>query len=139
MNRVILVGNIIADPELKFMPSGSAVCNARLVTNNRYKDKQGNKVDDPSFHNLTVFGKPAEVFAEYVKKGSKLYVEGALKYDQYEKDGVKQYRTSITVSSFNFISGPSERVEEEPPVAQAKPKPKSAPVASQEEFGDIPF
>lgn len=137
-NRVILVGNIVRDPEISVLNSGSQVARTSLVTNNRYKDKAGNKVDEPSFHNLSVFGPQAATFNQYVKKGTKLYVEGSLRYQDVEKDGVKTRYTSIVVDKFNFISGPAERSENEEPKVQARPQAKQAPKPSVNDE-DIPW
>lgn len=133
MNRVTLIGNIVKDPEIRIAGS-TTVCNATLVTNERYKDKTGKQVDTPSFHNLTVFGKQAEVFSQYVTKGMKLAVEGSIKYDVWEKEGVKQYRTSITVNTFEFLSRAGE--------SNDKPaeKPRQQPARKEPDYEpDIPF
>ena len=133
MNRVTLIGNIVKDPEIRIAGS-TTVCNATLVTNERYKDKTGKQVDTPSFHNLTVFGKQAEVFSQYVTKGMKLAVEGSIKYDVWEKEGVKQYRTSITVNTFEFLSRASESNDK--PVQQ----PRQQPTRKEANYeADIPW
>ena len=133
MNRVTLIGNIVKDPEIRIAGS-TTVCNATLVTNERYKDKTGKQVDTPSFHNLTVFGKQAEVFSQYVTKGMKLAVEGSIKYDVWEKEGVKQYRTSITVNTFEFLSRAGERTE------SPAEKPRQQPARKEPDYEpDIPF
>ena len=133
MNRVTLIGNIVKDPEIRIAGS-TTVCNATLVTNERYKDKTGKQVDTPSFHNLTVFGKQAEIFSQYVTKGMKLAVEGSIKYDVWEKEGVKQYRTSITVNTFEFLSRAGERTE------SPAEKPRQQPARKEPDYEpDIPF
>ena len=138
MNKVILIGNIVRDPEVRFLNSGSQVASTSLVTNRRYKDKAGNKVDEPSFHSLSVFGPLAATFGEYVKKGNKLVIEGSLRYQDVEKDGVKTRYTSILVDKFDFLSGPAERSENEAPRAQARPQAKQAPKPSVNDE-DIPW
>lgn len=102
MNKVILLGNLTRDVELKTIPSGSIVGNVGIATNESYTNKQGEKVDKVSFHNLTVWNKQAETLAKYTQKGSKLLVEGKLDYQEWEKDGVKRIMTKIIVDRFEF-------------------------------------
>ena len=102
MNKVILLGNLTRDIELKTIPSGSIVGNVGIATNESYTNKQGEKVDKVSFHNLTVWNKQAETLAQYTQKGSKLLVEGKIDYQEYEKDGVKRIITKIVVERFEF-------------------------------------
>jgi len=84
VNKVILVGNLTRDVELKTTPSGKMVASVGLATNKSWKDGNGVKQDKASFHNLTIWGKGAEILAQYTKKGSKLYVEGEIEYHDWE-------------------------------------------------------
>lgn len=103
INKVILIGNLGKDPEVKHLDGGSSVANFSLATSERYTNKQGEKVETTDWHNLELWGKQAEIAEKYLKKGSQIYVEGKLKTDSYEKDGVKQYRTKVRVLSFTML------------------------------------
>lgn len=99
VNKVILIGHLGADPEVKYMPSGNAVANLRLATDESYKDKQtGELVERTEWHRVTLFGKLAEVSGQYLKKGSKVYIEGKLQTRKWQdKDGVDRYSTDVVV------------------------------------------
>ena len=107
VNKVILLGNVGKDPEVKFLPSGSAVANFSIATSERFKDKGGEFQDRTEWHNITAYGKLAEIIRDYVKKGSKLYVEGRLTTRSWDdKDsGKKVYRTEIVVNDLSLLSG----------------------------------
>lgn len=100
INKVILIGNLGADPEANFMKSGEAVVNFRLATSLRMKDKEtGGYKQDTEWHRVVCYGKPAEYMIEYTKKGSKVYIEGRLKTRKWtDKDGVDRYTTEIVAS-----------------------------------------
>ena len=101
INKVILVGNLGVDPEVRFMPNGNAVANITIATSDTWKDKNtGEKKERTEWHNVVIFGKLAEIAGEYLKKGSKVYIEGQLKTEQYEKDGITKYSTKIVVQGF---------------------------------------
>lgn len=107
VNKVILLGRLGADPEVRFMPSGAAVANLRLATNDGYKDKQtGQFVENTEWHRVVVFGKQAEVIGEYCKKGSNLYVEGRIRTNKWQdQQGQDRYTTEVVVSEFQLIGG----------------------------------
>ncbi|HEY0758778.1 MAG TPA: single-stranded DNA-binding protein [Acidisarcina sp.] len=107
VNKVILLGNIGKDPEVKFLPSGMAVANFSLATSERFKDKTGESQDRTEWHNLVAFGKVAEIIRDYVKKGAKLYVEGSLRTSSWEDKESKQkrYKTEIVVNDISLLSG----------------------------------
>ena len=107
MNKVILLGRLGKDPELKYTANGKAYCNLNLATSESWKDKDGNKQESTEWHRLTSWGRQAEVMAEYLKKGSQILVTGKLKTRDYEKDGQKHYMTEVIVSEFEF-TGKSE-------------------------------
>jgi len=105
VNKVILVGSVGKDPESKVMPNGNAVVNFSLATSESWKDKSGQQQESVEWSRCVCFGKLAEIIAQYVKKGSKLYLEGSLKTRSWEKDGVKQYATEIVISEMQMLDG----------------------------------
>lgn len=94
-NRVILVGNLTRDVELKYLPSGMAVTEVGLAVNDRRKTQSGEWVDDTTFVDITLWGRQAEVAGEYLSKGSSVLIEGRLKLDTWEKDGKKNYKLRV--------------------------------------------
>ena len=106
VNKVIILGNLGADPELRSSPSGVTTCRLSLATSMNWTDKNsGEKKEKTEWHRIVFFGRSAEVLDQYVKKGQQLYVEGRLQTNKYEKDGIERYSTDIIGESFNFISG----------------------------------
>ena len=98
VNKVILIGNVGGDPEVRYLPNGNAVANVTLATTDSWKDKQtGQMQERTEWHRVVFFGRIAEVVGEYARKGSKLYVEGRLQTREWEKDGVKRYTTEVVV------------------------------------------
>jgi single-strand DNA-binding protein len=105
VNKVILLGHVTRDPELKTTPSGQTVCSFGFATNRVWKDKKGEKKEAAEFHNLVAWGSLAEVCANNVKKGNPLYIEGSLKTHTWETSkGIKQYRTEVTVEEIVFLA-----------------------------------
>lgn len=98
VNRVVLLGNLGKDPELKYTPSGTAVAKLSLATNERFKGKDGKWQDRAEWHNVIMWARLAEQAGEYLHKGDKLYVEGRLETKSWDKDGEKRYTTSIVAS-----------------------------------------
>ena len=145
INKVIIVGRTTRQPELKALPSGSQVCSFSLATSYKYKDKEGKEVEQTEFHNITAFGKVAEVLAQYVVKGQELYVEGRLKTDQWEKEGQKHYSTKIILENFQFGAKPKNYQEDRPePLEESQVDnsvDKADGVDDEEEINpdDIPF
>lgn len=134
VNKVILIGNLGKDPELRYAPSGSAVASFSLATSEQWKDQEGNPQERTSWHNIVVWGKLAEIAAEYLKKGNKVYVEGRLQYRDYEtKDGNKRYVTEIVLNDLVMLGGPRQQGGEK---EESSP---SAPPTVSEEKDDLPF
>ncbi len=102
LNKVLLIGNLTRDPELKALPSGIKVTSASLATNRTWKDQNGARQEAVEYHNLVVFGKQAETLKQYAKKGTSLMIEGRLQTRSWETEGKKNYRTEIVVESFQF-------------------------------------
>ncbi len=98
INKVILIGNVGADPEVRYMPNGNAVTNLTLATSDSWKDKQSGQIQERTeWHRISLFGKIAEIAGQYLVKGSKVYIEGRLQTREWEKDSVKRYTTEIVV------------------------------------------
>ena len=120
VNKCIIVGNLGKDPELRFMPSGDAVTNITVATTDRYKDKQtGETKEVTEWHRISFFGKLAEIAGQYLKKGSQVYIEGALRTRKYtDKDGVEKYATEIRADSMQMLGsrqGDSGGNQQQPP------------------------
>jgi single-strand DNA-binding protein len=106
VNKVILVGNLGADPEVRYMPSGDAITNIRLATTDSWKDKNGEKQEKTEWHRVAFFGKLAEIAGEYLKKGSQVYVEGRLQTRKWQdKDGQDRYTTEIVADRMQMLGG----------------------------------
>lgn len=96
VNKVILIGNLGRDPEIRYMPSGDAVANLRIATTDKFKDKSGEQQEVTEWHSVAFFGKQAEICGQYLKKGSQVYVEGSLRTRKWQdKDGNDRYTTEI--------------------------------------------
>ncbi|HEV2487881.1 MAG TPA: single-stranded DNA-binding protein [Terracidiphilus sp.] len=109
VNKVILLGNVGKDPEIRSTPGGTMVANFSLATSDRFQDQQGNWQDRTEWHNLVAFKRTAEIIRDYVKKGSKLYVEGKIQTRTWDdKEGVKHYKTEILVNDLSLLSGRDE-------------------------------
>jgi len=107
LNKVTLIGNLTRDPEIKALPSGIKVCNISLATNRSFKNKDGQRQDATEFHNIVVFGRVAELSAQYLKKGSQALIEGRLQTRSWESAGEKKYRTEIVADTVQFGSRPT--------------------------------
>ena len=148
VNKVILVGNLGKDPEVRYMPSGEAVTNITLATTDSWKDKNsGEKKEATEWHRVVFFRKLAEIAGQYLKKGSQVYIEGSLKTRKWEKDGHTNYTTEIVADSMQMLGkregggSPdyerSERPSGSAPAARPAAQPASSGIADFED--DIPF
>lgn len=110
VNKVILIGNLGKDPEIKYTSSGMAVAKFSLATNERYKDKDGQWQDRTEWHNIVAWQRLAEIVGEYVKKGSKLYLEGRIQTSSWDdkETGQKKYKTEIIANDLVLLSGRGE-------------------------------
>ncbi|MFZ5655633.1 MAG: single-stranded DNA-binding protein [Pseudomonadota bacterium] len=157
VNKVILVGNLGNDPEVKYTQGGMAITTLSLATTSVRKDRDGNQQEKTEWHRVKLFGKLGEIAGEYLKKGRQVYIEGRIEYGSYEKDGVKHYTTDIIADEMQMLGGGSEggtgggrgefRGGDRPQRApQSAPAPRrEAPAARNADFGndfaddDIPF
>ena len=147
INKVILIGNLGADPETRYLPSGDAVTNIRIATTDVWKDKSGEKQEHTEWHRIAFFGKLAEIAGEYLKKGSPVYVEGRIRTRKWQdKEGQDRYSTEIVADRMQLLGnrgGGSEPATREPAAASAaaaKPaQAKKSGGAFDEMDDDIPF
>jgi len=108
VNKVILIGNLGKDPDVRYMPSGDAITNITLATTDSWKDKNGEKQERTEWHRVAFFGKLAEIAGEYLKKGSQVYVEGRLQTRKWQdKDGQDRYTTEIVADRMQMLGGRS--------------------------------
>ena len=106
INKVILVGNVGKDPETRYSAGGMAVTTVSVATSESWKDKQsGEQKEKTEWHRVKFFGRLAEIAGEYLKKGSQVYIEGSLRTEEYEKDGVKRYSTDIVAAEMQMLGG----------------------------------
>jgi len=149
VNKVIIVGNLGADPETRYLPSGEAVTNIRVATTDRWKDKASGEMKEATeWHRISFFGRLAEVAGEYLKKGSQVYVEGALRTRKWQdKEGQDRYSTEIRADVMQML-GRREGAGEtrEPAAARSEPRDPAKPAAAKKPAGkfddmedDIPF
>jgi single-strand DNA-binding protein len=151
VNKVILIGRLGKDPEIKYMTNGEAVTNVAIATSENWKDKAGEKQEKTEWHNLVFYRKLAEIAGEYLKKGAQVYVEGKLQTRKWEKDGVTRYTTEIIVSEMTMLSGkqgaaaggegsaPSNSAPAAKPAQSAAPAAAAKPTAVDNFDDDIPF
>lgn len=161
VNKVIIVGNLGKDPEVRYMPSGSAICNITVATSRQWKDKtSGERQEETEWHRVALFDRLAEIAGEYLKKGKSVYIEGRLKTRKYtDKDGAEKYTTEIIASEMQLLGGreagggggddmggggSSERPQRSAPAPRPAPAPRQAPAAKSstgfdDMDDDIPF
>ena len=147
VNKVILVGNLGNDPETKYTQGGMAVTKISLATTSVRKSKEGESIERTEWHRVTFFGKLAEIAGEYLKKGSQVYVEGAIRYEKFTgQDGVEKYYTEITADEMQILGGgqrneqPAQSRRGARP-SENKPPERGAPPPPMDDFSDddIPF
>jgi len=153
VNKVILIGNLGKDPELKYTPSGTPVAKFSLATNERFKDKDGQWQDRTEWHNITAWARTAEIAGEYLKKGGKVYIEGSLRTHSWDDKttGQKKYMTEIIVNDLVLLGGRGEGVADDSGnrsrssatggnnFDQRAPEPEHAPASTPISDEDIPF
>lgn len=139
VNKVIIVGTAGKDPETRYMPSGGAVTSISIATNESWKDKQtGEKQERTEWHNVTFFGRLAEIAGEYLKKGSQVYIEGSLRTEKWQdKQGQDRYTTKIIANEMQMLGG---RPTGGSPAPQQQSQPAYQPAPIDDSFDDdIPF
>lgn len=135
VNRVSLLGRVGKQPEIKQV-GDNKVANFSLATSEKFKDRNGEKVENTEWHNIVFWGKQAELIEQYVNKGDELYIEGSIKTETYEKDGEKRYAVKIKGSSITFVS--RAKKEGETHVQGESSQRTETPIQSQD-TDDLPF
>ena len=139
VNKVILVGNLGKDPEMKYLPSGQALCNFSLATTESWT-KDGNRETRTEWHRITTFGKLAEICGEYLTKGKQVYIEGKLQTREWEdKDGNKRYTTEIVAKDMKMLGHKDDKPSAKASAPPSKPQYKSEPPPADDDDSDIPF
>ncbi len=138
VNKVILLGRVGKQPEIKQV-GDNKVANFSLATSEKFKDKNGNKVENTEWHNVVFWGKQAELIEQYVGKGDELYIEGSIKTETYEKDGEKRYATKIKGSAITFVSKSKKEGEAQHVQGERSTKQYEEPVLNTQDTDDLPF
>ena len=139
INKVILIGRLGQDPELKYTPAGAAVLTLSVATNTSYKGQDGNSVEQTEWHRVVAWRKLAETIAQYAKKGSQIYTEGRLTTRSWEdKNGIKRYTTEIQANQIQMLGSRTDAavpqdIQEPPPSEELVPEPDAS------ETDDLPF
>jgi single-strand DNA-binding protein len=146
VNKVILIGNLGRDPEVRYMPSGDAMVNINLATTDNWRDKNGEKQEKTEWHRVVMFGKVAEIAGEYLKKGSQAYFEGRLQTRKWtDKEGQERYTTEIVADRMQMLGSRSGGSARSMPEADDRAGASPAAASSQDAGGiddledDIPF
>lgn len=145
LNKVQLIGNLTRDPELRYTPNGQAVASFGLATSRQWTTDTGEKKEEVDFHNIVAWGKLGEICSQYLKKGSKMYVEGRIQTRSYEsKDGQQKTRTDIVMHDMIMLDGKrrDEASESTSAISNVKPKQENSTEVKNDEVispDDIPF
>lgn len=139
VNKVIIIGNVGANPEVRYTPSGSAVANFNVATNEAWKDSNGNQQERVEWHRIVAWGKLGEICGEYLKKGSHIYLEGRLRTRSWEdQNGNKRYTTEILASDIQMLDKKPQAAAEEVEVPSAASQSSGGPSAAVGD-DDLPF
>lgn len=144
VNKVIIIGNLGRDPEVRYTESGSAIANLNVATTFSWKDKgSGEKREETEWHRVSLFGRTAEVAGEYLRKGSQVYIEGRLRTRKWEKDRVERYTTEIVGEQLTMLGGKGDEGDSKPQAdakAYSNARNGIAPTQSIDELDeDVPF
>ena len=141
LNKVILIGNLGRDPEVRYLPSGDAVANFSIATSENWKDRNGQRQERTEWHNISMFGRLAEIAGQYLKKGSKVYIEGRIQSRKYTgKDGIERTAYEIVCSEMKMLGGKAEGGDgQHTPPPPARQQPAAAPVPQDYIDDDLPF
>ncbi len=132
LNKAELIGHLGADPEVRYLPDGTPTVTVSIATTSRWKDKTGAAKEKTEWHRVVFFRKLAEIVAEYIKKGSHIYVEGRLQTRAWEKDGVTHYTTEIVANNLEMLDKKPASADDAPPASEVPPM-NQAPLDNQYE------
>ena len=141
-NKIILVGNLGRDPELRYTPQGTPVCSFSLATNERRKDRTtGENNDITTWFRVTLWGRQAETASQYLQRGRPVYIEGRLRVEEWtDRDGKPRHTLEVHATDMQFIGGGGAREEGAPPAARAAAAPQDAPMQAPDmNDDDVPF
>jgi single-strand DNA-binding protein len=142
LNKVFLIGNLTRDPEVRYLPSGAAVADLRLAVNRKYKTQQGEDKEETCFVNVSAWGRQAETCGQYLTKGSPVLVEGRLRYEEWEKDGQKNSRISVTAERVQFMGSARSGGGGGAPAPESQERREPPPAPAHDDAGDdddLPF
>ena len=142
LNKVILIGRLGRDPEVRYMPNGEAVCNFSVATSESWKDQSGQRQEKTEWHNITMYRKLAEIAGQYLRKGSQVYLEGRIQSRKYQgKDGIERTAYDIIVNEMKMLGGGNDSGQQSNQTpSQPRRQAPAAPAAPAEDIDDdIPF
>ena len=143
LNKVILIGRLGRDPEVRYMPNGEAVCNFSIATSETWNDRNGQRVERTEWHNITMYRKLAEIAGQYLRKGSQVYLEGRIQSRKYQgKDGIERTAYEIIGSEMKMLGGGNDggqqNAQHTPPAPPSRQAP-AAPAQPVDDSDEIPF
>ena len=139
LNKVMLIGRLGKDPEVKTFENGTKVAKVTLATSEKYKDKTGNLVENTEWHNLEIWGDLAKIAEQYLRKGKLIYVEGKIKTDSWEDNGAKKYRTTIRVSTLTMIGSNPDDNSDKAAASGKEPMLNPDDFINSNSVDDLPF
>jgi single-strand DNA-binding protein len=140
LNKVMLIGSLGRDPEIRYMPNGDAACNLSVATSESWKDKSGEKQERTEWHRISMFGKLAEIAGQYLAKGSSVYLEGKLQTRKWtDKDGVDKYTTEIIADRMQMLGGKEQRHGQQQEQRQESQQSRQQRPTADSFDDDIPF
>lgn len=138
-NKVIIIGNLTRDNELKYLPSGSPILNGAIATTHKYKKQSGETVEDVCFLDFSVFGKGGEIMNQYTKKGSKVMIEGRLEFQQWKaQDGTNRSRHTLNVTEFKFLDSKDNNQQQQQQGNYSQPPQQQGYGQPQQNYGQQP-
>jgi single-strand DNA-binding protein len=139
LNKVMLIGRLGQDPELKYTPNGAAILQLSVATDTSWKDQEGNQQTKTEWHRIVIWRKTAEIIAQYTRKGSRVYVEGRLTTRSWEDNGVKKYITEITGDSVQMLESKQSSGDDTSTTSPPPPEPNPDVETRAEQADDLPF
>lgn len=139
LNKAMLIGNLGADPEVRYMQDGTCVCNINIATTESWKNRDGEKQEHTEWHRVALWGKLGEIASQYLKKGSRVYIEGRIETRKWQdRDGNERYSTNIRAREMKMLSGRNDDRGTNPAASSPAPGPENKPAVSNDPFADAP-